>query len=89
MKVIVRLKQDCHYVTEIKGAIAEWANRNDRVSVLTIYGAFPVNGGSSKYILYMDSDIAFSLCKKLEKEGMADLTTDFIRSVIKEERFAK
>ena len=89
MRAMIMLKPGCKYATEITGVMAEWANKEDRVTILTLFGSFPVNGGCTKYVMYLSSDVAFSLCKKFEKEGIADLTTDYIRGLIREERFNK
>lgn len=82
MRIQVRTENDGRYTTEIKGIQAIWDNKEEKTSTLIIYGNFPAHNCqfANKYIMHFKTDIAFSLCKKLEKENSADLSTDFIKS---------
>lgn len=88
MRVHLRIG-DTRYATKIHGALAKWDNRDARLSGLTLFGYFPVDGHMvEEYTLHFRSDIAFSICKKLEKEGMADLATEYIRGFVISEDYA-
>lgn len=82
MTVLIRTENDGKYVTKIRGAEAVFGNKEEKKSTLILYGTFPAPNCqfANKYIMHFKTDIAFSLCKKLEKENSADLSTDFIKS---------
>ena len=89
MRVHVRLNGESNYAATILGAYAEWDNKDARLSRLTLFGQFPVDGELvDECIIHFRTEIAFSICKKLEKEGMADLATDYIRGFIVSTEFA-
>ena len=83
MRVHLRLSNDTRYTAKIEGVLAGWDDKNARLSYITLIGKFPVNENIvEKYTIHFRSDIGFSICKKLEKEGMADLATDYIRGFV-------
>lgn len=84
MTILIRTRNDGRYTTKIRGAEAIWDNREEKKSTLILYGTFPAPNCqfANKYIMHFRTDIAFSLCKKLEKEGTADLSTDYIKNYI-------
>ncbi len=88
MTALITLQGDKKYVFDAKGALAEWIDKEKRTTALTLYGYFPSDPPYSAYTVTFNTDIAFSLCKKLEKESVADLTTNFIREQIINETFA-
>ena len=82
MRVYMRLG-DKKYATKISGALVGWDNQTEQMSFITLYGKFPVNNTMvEEYTIHFRTEIGFSLCKKLEKEGTADLSTDYIRGFI-------
>ena len=88
MRVHLKLTNGATYSTKIVGALAAWDNKDARLSRLTLFGNFPVDGTIvDEYILHFRTEIAFSICKKLEKEGMADLATDYIRGFVVSEEW--
>ena len=87
MRVKIKLDNGRHYTADISGALAGWDNEEKKESYIMFFGWFPVGGTLvEQYTTHFRNDIAFSLCKKLEKEGAADLSTDYIRDfVVKED----
>ena len=88
MRVHVKLKNDTNQSAKIVGALAAWDNKDARLSRLTLFGHFPLDGELvDEYTIHFRTEIAFSICKKLEKEGMADLATDYIRGFFISDEF--
>ena len=81
------MENDQRYAFCVEGALAKWIDKDKRTSELTLIGTFPTLPPTSRYTMQFSSDIAFALCKKLEKEGVADLTTTYIKEQIIGERF--
>ena len=44
MRVHVKLKNDTNYSAKIVGALAAWDNKDARLSRLTLFGHFPLDG---------------------------------------------
>lgn len=84
MRIQIRTENDGRYTTKVNGALAIWDDKEKKESTLILYGTFPAPNCqfANKYIMHFRTDIAFSLCKKLEKEGTADLSTDYIKNYI-------
>lgn len=83
MRIHMLLNDKMKYSAQINGALAGWDNEAKKESYLILFGWFPVGDELvEQYTIHFRNDIAFSLCKKLEKEGMADLATDYIRSFV-------
>lgn len=83
MRVQIMLAEDTRYTANVEGALAGWDNKSSRLSYITLYGTFPNKGViQHEYTIHFRTEIAFSVCKKLEKEGTADLATDYMRSFI-------
>ena len=88
MRVHMKLKGDRNYSAKINGALAGWDNKDARLSYLTLFGYFPMDGVMvEQYTIHFRTEIGFSICKKLEKEGMADLATDYIRGFVVSEEW--
>ena len=89
MRIHMRINSETRYTTKIYGALASWENKEARLTKLTLFGHFPFEGRmADEYTLHLRTDIAFSICKKLEKEGTADLATDYIRGFVLSEEYA-
>ena len=83
VRVHLRLVNDTRYTANIDGVLAGWHDKAARLSYITLFGRFPVGGEiKESYTIHFRTDISFSICKKLEKEGMADLATDYIRGFV-------
>jgi hypothetical protein len=90
MRIQLRFPNHQKYTTKIDGVLAgederpkDWEGAEIKFSYITLFGKFPIEGKVlTQYTLHFKTDIAFSLCKKLEKEGTADLATDYIRGLV-------
>jgi hypothetical protein len=88
MRVLINLNKEDKYSTYVDGALAGWENKEERTTFLTLYGEFPVGDEmASRYTIHFKTDVGLSLVKKLEKEGTADLTTDYVRGLIVSEKY--
>ena len=72
MRAQIRIHNDGRFTSNIDAVRADWDDRESKASRLTIYGKFPAEGCqfASTYVMHFRTDIAFSLCKKFEKEGV-------------------
>lgn len=84
----MKINDNMKYATKIHGALAAWDDEEKKFSRLTLFGYFPIDGILvEEYTLHFRTEIGFSLCKKLEKEGMADISTDYVRGFVLSEDF--
>lgn len=87
MRAMVNIKPEIPYTSEIDGVMALWEDKENRKSMLVLFGRFPKHENEEirfheTFVIHFKTETAFSLVKKFEKEEVADLTTAYIKSLV-------
>ena len=87
MRAMVNIKPEIPYTSEIDGVMAVWEDKENRKSMLVLFGRFPKHENEAiifheTFVIHFKTEAAFSLAKKFEKEEVADLTTAYIKSLV-------